>query len=198
MHTLDKRALRKTYRARRDALPNREQRSAAICARITTLLIYQRAEVIHCFLPIRSEVDTLPLLTHAFAQHKRVVVPVVRPGTTELAHSWLRSLDTAEVEPGIFGTLQPRALHHADPGDWDVVIVPLLAFDRQGYRLGYGKGYYDRLLTAAPTPTVGAAFAAQEAPHVPHEPHDIPLTWVVTEEEAIATGSTEQPDLSRL
>ncbi|NJK81752.1 MAG: 5-formyltetrahydrofolate cyclo-ligase [Chloroflexaceae bacterium] len=72
------------------------------------------------------------------------------------------------------------------PGDWDLTIVPLLGFDRRGYRLGYGKGYYDRLLAVAPTPTIGLAFAMQEVEMVPTEPHDLPLTWVVTEHEVIA------------
>jgi 5-formyltetrahydrofolate cyclo-ligase len=185
MNTIDKSALRRFYRQRRDGLPEREQRSAAICSQIVDLPVYQAARVLHCYLPMRSEVDTRPLLAHAFAAGKRIVVPVVRPGMSELAHSWLSSLAAEELEPGVFGTLQPRTLAPAAPGDWDLVLLPLLAFDRQGTRLGYGGGFYDRLLAAVPVPAVGLAFAAQEAAALPHEEHDVPAGWIVTEREVI-------------
>jgi 5-formyltetrahydrofolate cyclo-ligase len=186
MNTLDKVALRRSYRQRRDSLAAREQHSAAICRQVVSLPVYQAAQVIHCYLPMRSEVDTRPLLAHAFAQGKRVVVPVVRPGVNELAHSWLGSLAAEELEPGVFGTLQPRRLVPAAPGDWDLVLLPLLAFDRHGTRLGYGGGFYDRLLAAVPVPAVGLAFAAQEAEALPREPHDLPPGWIVTEREVLA------------
>lgn len=190
MSQTDKQLLRKTYRQRRDALEDRPARSAMISAYVMELAVYQVAQVLHCYLPTRSEVDTRPLLTHALASEKRVVVPVVQQGVADLTHSWLKSTVEAELEPGIFGTFQPRILQPAQPGAWDLTIVPLLAFDRSGYRLGYGKGYYDRLLAIAPTPTIGVAFADQEVEHVPHEPHDIPLHWIVTEREVIACKQT--------
>jgi 5-formyltetrahydrofolate cyclo-ligase len=185
MHMLDKVVLRRSFRQRRDSLAERGQHSAAICRRVVELPLYQAARVLHCYLPMRSEVDTRPLLAHAFEQGKRVVVPVVRPGVNELSHSWLSSLAAEELEPGIFGTLQPRTLRPAAPGDWDLVLMPLLAFDRDGTRLGYGGGFYDRLLAAVPVPAVGLAFAAQEAECLPREPHDLSPRWIVTEREVI-------------
>lgn len=160
-------------------------KSTAICTRVTTLPSFVAARVLHCYLPIRSEVDTRPLLAAALARGIGVVVPVVRPDVADLAHSWVTSLTAEDLEVGSFGTLQPRILQPAEVGVWDLIIVPLLAFDRAGYRLGYGKGYYDRLLTGAPAHTIGVAFAIQEAPALPHEPHDIPLDWIVTENEVI-------------
>jgi 5-formyltetrahydrofolate cyclo-ligase len=185
MSTPDKTTIRRYYRQRRDSLTEREQHSAAICRRVVDLPVYQAARVLHSYLPMRSEVDTRPLLAHAFAQGKRVVVPVVRPGVNELSHSWLASLAAEELEPGVFGTLQPRTLAPAAPGDWDLVLLPLLAFDRRGTRLGYGGGFYDRLLEAVPVPAVGLAFAAQEAEALPREVHDLSPGWIVTEREVI-------------
>lgn len=157
-----------------------------MCERVAALPVYQAACVIHCYLPIRSEVDTTPLISHALAHGKRVVVPVVQPGTGDLAHTWLNSLAEDDMQPGIFGTLQPRTLCPVTSAEWDLVLVPLLAFDRGGYRLGYGKGFYDRLLTMSPVPSVGLAFAIQEATEgLPHEGHDIPLEMIVTEHERI-------------
>jgi 5-formyltetrahydrofolate cyclo-ligase len=182
----DKPTLRQQAHARRNALREREQRSAQICAHVTELPLYRAARVIHCYLPIRSEVDTRPLIAHALSHGKRMVVPVVIRRSVVLAHSWLTSVDAAELIAGVFGTLQPRVLLPAAPGDWELNIVPMVAFDRQGYRLGYGKGFYDRLLGVAPTPTIGVAFAAQEIDEIPSEPHDRRLDWIVTEDEVLA------------
>jgi 5-formyltetrahydrofolate cyclo-ligase len=171
---------------RRDNLADRERRSAAICAQIIALPVYAAARAIHCYLAMRSEVDTRPLISDALAGGKRVVVPVVVPKAADLSHAWLASLDAGDLVAGNFGTFNPRDLRPALPGDWDLTIVPLLAFDRRGYRLGYGKGYYDRLLGTMPMPTLGVAFAAQEVPELPDEPFDVPLDCVVTEEGLIS------------
>jgi len=170
---------------RRDALDDRERRSAAICALVAESLSYAAARAIHCYLPMRSEVDTRPLIADALAHGKRVAVPIVVPKAAELAHAWLESLAADALAPGVFGTFNPRDLRPATPGDWDLVIVPLLAFDRRGHRLGYGKGYYDRLLAAGRFATIGVGFAAQEIDALPAEAHDITLDWIVTEREVI-------------
>src|SRR5215212_7357380 len=178
---MDKAALRAAAMLRRDALDDRERRSAMICAKVVASPSYAAARAIHCYLPMRSEVDTRPLIADALARRKRVAVPIVVPKAAELAHAWLESLAAAALTPGAFGTFNPRDLRMAAPGDWDLAIVPLLAFDRRGYRLGYGKGYYDRLLAASPVTTIGVAFAAQEIDMLPAERHDIALDWIVTE-----------------
>lgn len=179
-----KRALRDEAMAQRDALDERERRSAAICARLVGMELFVRASAIHCFLPMRSEVDTRPIIAAALAAGKAVAVPVtVRGGP--LQHSWINSLDPAAFAPGVFGTLRPQPLVPAAPGEWSFTVVPLLAFDRACYRLGYGKGHYDQLLVKTPGAAVGVAFAAQECPRVPREPHDVPLDMVVTEGEVV-------------
>ncbi len=137
----------------------------------------------HCYLPIKTEVDTRPLIAAALDAGKEVIVPVVQG--EDLLHVRLDSLDNQDMQPGRFGILQPRLLQQVSLGVWDVIIVPMLAFDRAGYRLGYGKGFYDRLLTTAPVPTIGVAFATQEAAHLPHDLHDVPLLRIVTETEVI-------------
>jgi 5-formyltetrahydrofolate cyclo-ligase len=182
---MEKQPLRREAMLRRDELADREGRSAAICERVVALAAYAAARAVHCYLPMRSEVDVRPLLADALARGKRVVVPVVVPKADELSHAWLASLDAEALAPGSFGTFNPREMRAAAPGDWDITIVPLLAFDRRGYRLGYGKGYYDRLLASIRAPAVGVAFAAQEVAALPVEPHDVALDWIVTEDEVI-------------
>ena len=184
---MDKAALRAAAMLRRDGLDDRERRSALICAKVVASPSYAAAQAIHCYLPMRSEVDTRPLITDALAHGKRVAIPIVVPKAAELAHAWIESLTADALTPGAFGTLNPRELRPAAPGDWDLVIVPLLAFDRRGYRLGYGKGYYDRLLAASPVVSIGIAFAAQEIDALPAEAHDVALDWVITENEMIGS-----------
>ena len=170
---------------RRDTLDDRERRSAAICERVAALPSYVAARAIHCYLPMRSEVDTRPLIADALARGKRVAVPIVVPKAADLAHGWLESLAAGALVPGVVGTFNPLDARPAAPGDWDLAIVPLLAFDRSGRRLGYGKGYYDRLLAASPVTAVGVGFAAQEVDCLPATARDVSLDWIVTELEAI-------------
>jgi 5-formyltetrahydrofolate cyclo-ligase len=183
-----KAALRQELMARRDALDGREMRSAAICAAVVALPAFTAARAIHCYLAMRSEVDTRPLIRAALAAGMAVAVPVVVRGATELSHSWIADLGPETLAPGVFGTATPRQLRPARPGEWQLTIVPLLGFDRAGYRIGYGKGFYDRLLVQAGGHAVGVAFAAQELAHTPREPHDYPLDLIVTEEALIRSG----------
>jgi 5-formyltetrahydrofolate cyclo-ligase len=181
-----KKQLRRALRQRRATIDHHATRSVAICARVIAHPIYQQACAIHCYLPVHTEVDTRPLLHDALARGKQIIVPVVTGN--ELIHTTLTSLATEDLIPDSLGIPQPRTLCHVEAGIWDVCIVPLLAFDRAGYRLGYGKGFYDRLLAPLSLPTIGLAFALQEIDTVPHAPHDIPLDWIVTEHETIETG----------
>ncbi len=182
--SLLKRVFRRRATARRNAVDDHAERSAVICARLAALPIFQAAAAIHCYLPIRSEVDTRFLIDAALAAGKAVAVPVVG-NDHHLDHSWIDRLDTEAFVIGPHGTLQPRAMRPAAPGSWDLTVAPLLAFDRAGYRLGYGKGHYDRLLAQTRGVSIGVAFAVQEEPCLPHEPHDVPLDIIVTEYDII-------------
>ncbi len=175
-----KRRLRREAAARRDALEDRAGRSAAIRSLVMAHAAYRAAAALHCFLAIRSEVDTRPLVAAALAAGKAVAVPVIDEGGV-MVHSWIDSLDEASFGRGQLGTASPLALRPARPGQWSLTIVPLLAFDRAGFRLGYGKGHYDGLLAQGAGLALGVAFACQEFPALPHEPHDIPLDLIVTE-----------------
>ena len=133
------------------------------------------------YMPMRTEIDCLP----AMAAHSSAVgVPVILAAGQPLQfREW--SPDAVMV-PGEFGALIPER------GDWivpEVLIVPLLAFDRRGYRLGYGGGFYDRTLeglrSRGPVTAIGFAFAAQEVNEVPIEATDQPLDLIVTEKGVI-------------
>ena len=140
--------------------------------------------VLSGYMPMRTEIDPLA----AMAGHAGpVCVPVIIGKARPLAfRQW--SLH-AEMTGGEFGALIPAA------GDWlepQVLIVPLLAWDRRGYRLGYGGGYYDRTLQGLralrPTVAIGFAFAAQEVAEVPIDATDQRLNMVVTEAGVVRIG----------
>ncbi|MFP4238088.1 MAG: 5-formyltetrahydrofolate cyclo-ligase [Rhodosalinus sp.] len=131
------------------------------------------------YLPIRTEIDPRPAMAEA-ARHGPVGVPVIRGKGQPLVFShWTPE---GALMPGPFGAAVPEAEALMVP---EVLIVPLVAFDRAGGRLGYGGGFYDRTLAAlrarGPVTAIGFAYAAQETADLPREPTDEPLDMIVTE-----------------
>lgn len=138
--------------------------------------------VVSGFLPIGSEIDPRPALDRLRALGCRICLPCVVAPETPLVFRLWRDGDALVREE--FGTMAPAPT--AEAVEPDFIIVPMLAFDRDGYRLGYGGGFYDRSLEALRrTKTVraiGVAYAAQEIAAVPRGDYDEPLDWVVTEQ----------------
>ncbi len=140
------------------------------------------------FLPMRDEPDTLPLIVSLCDAGIRTALPVTGPRTRPLR--FLAWSPGASIVRGPFGTREPAPTAAAIVPD--VLFVPLAAFDRRGFRLGYGAGYYDSTLAALrrskPVLAVGVAFAVQEVDVVPTEPHDERLDAVMTEHGLLTFG----------
>lgn len=187
----EKAALRALALARRDQLGAlaRAAASDAIAARVVAIVAAERPRVMAAYLPIRSECDCRPIIAGALAQAIDVVLPVVIDPVTLV---FRRYEPGAPLAAGGFGTLAPMPDQPIlDP---ELVIVPLVAFDRAGTRLGHGKGHYDRALAklrarGAGPKLVGIAFAAQEVAAIPAEAHDVRLDWIVTENETLTIAS---------
>jgi len=173
---------RKAAFARRK-LAHAEGRGAEGARLLLDYLTLHRGKVLAAYMPIRTEIDPLPVM-HEMAGFGPVCVPVIQgPGQGLKFRQW--TPDCALVD-GPFGAMVPAE------GDWllpEAVVVPLVAFDRNGGRLGYGGGFYDRTLeglrATRPTLAIGYAYAAQEAESLPLEPTDQPLDAMVTEREVI-------------
>lgn len=190
--------LRQAVLAARSALgpAARAENSRKILAHLSGLPVYQRAAIIHTYMSLPEEVETHTLILSALAAGKRIVLPGVRVGSPVLQHYFIRSLD--DLRPGIFKILEPdpKKCVPADPAAIDLILVPGIAFDLRGNRLGFGKGFYDRFLMNQPAPCVGLAFAVQIVPHVPVEPWDVPVDALITETGVQFTGRRQLAGLS--
>ncbi len=134
------------------------------------------------------EVDTLGIIRRSLEHGKKICVPAIDPQSLKL---FLAPLEcTSTLVQGHFGILEPEGgpRYAPDELDWDLALVPGLAFGRDGGRLGFGKGYYDRLLGARSTARIALAFGFQILSTVPALPHDVPVDLIVTESEIIRTG----------
>ena len=143
--------------------------------------IFRQAKTIHIFISKTDEADTSPIIESAWESGKTVAVPCVIPETFELFHSQLKSFE--DLSSGALGVLEPSPEGRIamNPESFDLVIIPGVAFDRQGGRLGYGKGYYDRFLEQTAAFRLALAFNFQVLEKVPTEKHDVPMNGVLTE-----------------
>lgn len=154
--------------------------SAAVCARLMALPAYTRAQRIMAFLNMPDEVSLDALISQAIRDGKEVYVPVC-VSRTEIAAARLLGLEQAVV--GAYGIrTAPEGSLKVAASDLDVIIVPGLAFDEKGGRLGHGAAYYDRFLAGkGEAIAIATAWDVQLVPDVPVEAHDVIMTEVVTD-----------------
>jgi 5-formyltetrahydrofolate cyclo-ligase len=176
-------ALRKEMRLRRRAVApvRRRLTNRSIVTRLLALPAYRRARALAVYWPADGEPDVRALARHAWSKGKRVYLPVVRRGGAMRFAPWLRG---GKLHRNRYGIPEPvRALRLVAAARLDLLVMPLVAFDERGHRLGMGGGYYDRALAGRrrlPV-LVGAAFSFQEAPAIPAQPWDVPIDFVITE-----------------
>ncbi len=168
------------------------EKSGIITERIISSDIYQRARSLMIYLDFRNEVRTGGLIIRALEEGKVVSVPITDIKGKKLTPS--RLLDfPGDLVPGAWGILEPgpECVRPLEAGDLDLVVVPGVAFDVRGNRLGYGGGFYDRFLirTRPETVYIAPAFEVQVAAEVYPGPHDIPVHIVYTEDRVIVAGA---------
>ena len=135
-----------------------------------------------------GEVESHGLIRSALAKGKRVCVPVIDPKDAGLGLVEIHGLEN--LRPGYFGILEPSdgVRRPLDSIDWDLAVVPGIAFDRLGHRIGFGKGYYDRLLAARNSPKIALAFSFQVVEPFETLAHDVVMNLIITENETIKTS----------
>jgi 5-formyltetrahydrofolate cyclo-ligase len=161
----------------------RPEERVAASARARTLLerqaLWQSARSVLLFAPLPEELDIWPLLANALAADKRVALPRFEVATRSYAAYWIRLETDAQV--GHFGIREPGShCARVSPGELDLILVPGVAFDLRGRRLGRGKGYYDQLLAVLHGTNCGVAFEDQIVPEVPLEAHDVRMNYILT------------------
>ena len=162
--------------------------SLVICQVAANLPAFLKSRCVALFAPLPSEPDIHPLIEEAWAQGKRVVLPLM------IKHGSIPELDWHEVTSwddvvilGPFGLREPDPLRcpRVSQVELDCVFVPGMAFDEEGFRLGRGGGFYDRFLSTATMPSIGLFFQRQKVERVPREAHDQRLRSVITEDAPI-------------
>lgn len=181
-----KTAMRAAFLARRRSLSPQcaAEWSVAAVARLRALPEALDAPAWLVYLASKdNELDTLPLVEELLRARKVVMVPIADKAGSLL---WSRLHDLSEAAPASFGILEPRPEYRriVEPPEDALAIVPGIVFTRDGARIGYGGGYYDRFLCGFPGVKIGLAYEMQLAETIPTAPHDIPLDLVVTESAA--------------
>ena len=181
----EKDAWRVRARGLRAAMPaqDRAEASRHVVRRVLALPEVGAARAVHVFWPLPGEVDLRPLIDALAGRGVTVALPVV-VGPRALAHR--QYVGAEALVEGPWGLREPGPdAADVDPAALDVVLVPGLAFGRDGSRLGAGGGYYDAFLLGTPALRVGVCVAAALADAVPTEPHDVPVDVVVTDAETV-------------
>lgn len=191
-----KQKLRAHYKQLRRELPEQEKRvwDQKIEASVRRLWQYKKCDTLLCYVSTDIEVDTKAIIRHALEDGKRVAVPRCIPGTCRMEFYYIRSHE--ELSPGMFGVPEPpedpqNLLTDRSKG---LCIVPALCYDRNGYRLGYGKGYYDRYLSDFGGTVIGICYSNCIERQLPHGRFDRPVETIVTEKYIRHTGT---PSMNR-
>jgi len=174
--------IRAQYKQMRDAMPETErlERSRRLCRLLFASQAYIETTEVFTFIGFGSEVATCLIIERALQDGKRVAVPVTKANGQM---DFIGITDLRDLRPSRFGVLEPMGGVVVRPDARCLMLLPGLAFGRDGYRVGYGKGFYDRYLShTAIEQTVGLCFAAQITDAVPHDTFDIAAKQILTEE----------------
>ncbi len=174
---MDKKEIRKTMMVKRQELDNRLDKETLIYSK--ALEMAQDKEVIAVFVSFNKEVDTHKLIKTLLDEGKVVCCPKIDQGTMK----FFRIESFNDLSKGHFNVLEPTTHLEYQAVDFDLIFVPLLAFNEKGYRVGYGKGYYDQFLVKTKGLKVGLAFAMQKVDFNFQSTLDVACDVIITEEE---------------
>ena len=175
---MDKSALRRTIREKKRAMTDQqiESASAELAERLFAHPAYQQAKALYGYLSYNQEVRTAAILERAQRDGKRVAVPKACGDEMK----FLGLDDLTAVAPGAYGIPEPVAGGPVAEDPAALVLMPGLAFDREGHRMGYGGGFYDKYLAPHPGhPTLALCYGFQMLPHLETEAHDLPVDYVI-------------------
>ncbi len=178
---MEKREIRHKIKNMRQMLTERERISAAdaVFSQLEQTAAFMLADRILMYHSLPDEVSTHAFL-RKWGKRKRFFLPRVNGVNLEIL-----PYDEQRLELGSFHIEEPTGENTVDPEEIELIVVPAVAFDRKGTRLGRGKGFYDRLLASTKAVTIGVGYDFQLIDEVPAEPHDVPMNMVVTQTSVI-------------
>jgi 5-formyltetrahydrofolate cyclo-ligase len=176
--------------AKRNSLPAEklEKKSALIGEKLLALPEFQKAEKLMLYFSIKNEVGTRPLIKECLKQGKQVFLPKTEFEKKKIILTQISSIE--EVKKTRQGLFEPIGAKTAKASELDLIVVPGVAFDREGNRIGMGRGFYDELLrkTSTKVKLVGLCFEENLAEEVPTESHDVKMNLIVTDKQVIRIG----------
>jgi 5-formyltetrahydrofolate cyclo-ligase len=184
----DKPRLRNHLLEKRDGLSHDFMTIASkqIQKNLKKIEVFRNAEKVACYYSIGSEVRTLDIIQQMISEGRTMALPRVTDG--ELVFCAVKNFE--ELQKGEFGIMEPKK-NCPIVEDFDVILVPAVAMMRTGQRLGYGRGYYDRFLSKHRTPTIALEYSKLVVRNIPKSEGDIPIQWIVTEDEVIRTSKVQ-------
>ncbi len=186
---LTKKELRRRYIEERQRLSQeeRERLSSKIVNRVANLPYFKEAKRVLLFCPHKGEPDITPLFSLVWEEGKTLILPKVNGDELKL----LAVERETRLDVGAFCLMEPQEGEEVEPERVDFSLIPGVLFDKYGYRIGYGKGYYDRLLRRLGGIRVGVCYEFQVLEEVPRDSWDIPVDLVITEEKIYKGGKEE-------
>lgn len=173
-----KKYLRKFHINLRDKIPKqiREEKSKKIINILISLDLYKKSKNIFTFVSFSSEVNTHDFIKKSFELNKNIFVPYIEDNIMKICK--INKIE--DLEKGHFNILEPKNKISADPKLIDLVITPGVAFDKNNYRIGYGKGYYDKFFYENNSLIkIGVCFSENYVENLPHDKNDIPVDFVI-------------------
>lgn len=193
---VDKQAIRSRLRQQRKALAASAVRaaSAAVCAQLGSLAVFQRAAAMAAYVATENEIDPTALIDAVAHSSRRLYLPRQLD-----APAWIAWHPTEPLAPSRFGVPEPTSNRPATPEEPFLALVPLVAWDVHGTRVGRGAGFYDRLLSRSSRGSthIGLAYEFQEVGVLPHDTWDVPLDYVITEKRVVRCEAAIKPEASR-
>ena len=181
MNSANKTILRRQHKQLRSQMQNRAEKDSAICYNLRQLPAWQKAGRVLCYVSSSLEVSTRKIIAAAWQQGKEVYAPLCTDKQGHMA--FYRIASEKDLSPGNYNILEP--VEGLPPllksFSQDLCVVPALSYDEQFYRLGFGKGYYDRFLAGFNGIKVGICYEENIQPQLPHSHFDIPVDFIVTQ-----------------
>lgn len=177
--------LRRLYREKRRTLVDKEIKDRQICERFLNSQLYKDSRTLLCYAALKDEINTDRIIERALKDGKQVALPRCSDLNGNMDFYYIKSLSDLSV--GAFGIREPNPVTYEKVQDFSncVCLVPALAFDKSGYRLGYGKGYYDRFMKKFIIISVGLCYNEFLKDTLPVEMHDEAVDYIATENEII-------------